>query len=115
MAEKITPPSEGVSTYFRWSAVAALGTIVTPAANTSGVRVSFAQAACNAGTHHRIMTKASAPTGFGDAGAGTVVFALTGTSGIRAGEFVIPPGIGLYEQPFDAAANTLAAINYEVL
>lgn len=117
LVSAVTPKSLSVG-YYRESATAALGTIVAPASNTAGVEVyaAFVMHGTN-GQTCRVMAKTTAPANALDATANTLATALAGYSVIGSSgfPFLLPAGMGLYEQSSGAAANSLVAVNYRIL
>jgi hypothetical protein len=103
------------STYVRSSALAALSTIVTPAANVRGVWVYHALVDGNT-LSISLMSKASAPVSENDTAACHLVRANTAYVFVTLDTPVfLPPGIGLYEQAGAATSSTRVHVIYEVL
>lgn len=99
---------------------ASLRTIVTPAANTKGVLVLFCSISTDGGTDDsRLMYKASAPATWDDAAAVTLLQTVKGSAELRKIErqapFVLPAGMGLYQQSAGATNITGAQVAYSVL
>lgn len=95
-----------------------LQTLVTPAANTNGIRVDADGVVVTGSTGQcRFMAKTSAPASIGDMSARTINWYHITTSARTGGSpqypFIIPAGEGLY---FQADATSIqATIDYEVL
>lgn len=116
----IMSPRELVTGYFYQAAVATLQTVVTPAANTAGVRIDSAVMHSASG-FGRIMAKTSAPSSVTDTAARTIAqYTSMGASNVQAesrytgDSILLPAGEGLYHQ-VNGAYQNYVSINYEVL
>ncbi len=119
LVSAITPPPVRATPYFRLSSSAALNTIVTPAANTAGVRVSRGYISSSNQVRARLMMKQTAPTSWNDSAAVTLAMADS-AAGVQFplmwdNEFIVPAGWGLYEQGEGAGNFTSVSFGYEVL
>lgn len=114
--DSITPTTVCHTPYFRWSASSALGTLVAPASNVSGIVVYGYGFVGDGSSSVRIMTKTSAPSAWNDATADSigVHFRSSVQFQNRVLPILIPSGKGLYEQA-EAATTTGVWIDYEVL
>lgn len=107
-----------VTSYQRTSAASALNTIVTPAANVSGVEITNLALRADNSAQVRVMIKQTAPAAWSD---GTVIARIIATGGSQyqshnmAQRLKIPGGYGLYEQSDSATGTTAVDLAYEVL
>ena len=110
--------NKSVLSYFYVNNTSGLQTVVSPGANTAGIRIDLAAVTSEQTT--RIMAKSSAPTAWNDTGAMTL--ALCDAAGnnsaplstIAAAPIIVPAGMGLYVQSNANTVNNIS-INYEVL
>ena len=112
----ITPPTSKTTSFRRESASAALDTIVTPAANTAGIYISYACVG-NVTDSMRLMIKTSAPATWAD-GAAIVVAPKNGTSAKVSNQIrgvIVPAGYGLYAQADAAGGSTSVEVTYALL
>lgn len=119
MIGRLTPPLIPATGYYRRSVSSALSTIVTPAANTKGIRLG-PRVVTSYGDACRLMIKTSAPSAWNDSAAVTVlrsevVSAVGNQHAEDSVEYVVPAGYGLYEQAEGVAASTSVTVAYEVL
>ncbi len=114
-APTITPFSLATC-YVRNSASAALGTIVAPASNVNGIRFLRAVISVAGAENVRIMAKSSAPAGWADATANTLLAGCEAAGSIVTDNpILIPAGLGLYEQAGGGAIVTRVFAEYQVL
>ncbi len=117
LVSAITPPEHAQTGYRRNSISSALNTIVAPAANTAGVRVSYAS--LSAYDHDvRMMIKQSAPATYQDGTAllNSEINAVSAErTNYRTDEFIVPAGFGIYEQASGATNLTSVELAYQVL
>ena len=104
----------GTAGYFRGDTSAALGTIVAPASNTKGIRVTAISLYMPVNDQIRVMIKQTAPTSAVDAAAVTLAMKSINAGIATAMPVVIPPGWGLYEQ-CSVASVAQVHVAYEVL
>ena len=104
----------GTTGYLRRDSSAALGTIVAPASNTKGIRVTAISLYTPINEPIRVMIKQTAPTSAADPAAVTLAMKNLNAGIAAAMPVVIPPGWGLYEQ-YNAAAVSGVEVAYEVL
>mgnify|MGYP001568156797 CR=1 FL=1 len=107
------PKKLGPSFYHRRDTSAGVNTIVAPAANTKGIRVSFVELYNSGATATAVLAKATTPTAYDDSGAQVILEGLAVVS-VRDDEFVIPPGIGLFDAS-NAVGLNFVAVSYEVI
>ncbi len=117
----LTPVSIGSTAYYRNSSSAALNTIVAPASNTNGIKITSVGLKSN-GTGINVMVKESAPTSYSDgrsviyqdrAGSSANYNALS--TAIVAMPILVPAGVGLYEQCQSSGTPSAVFLSYEVL
>lgn len=118
IADPLTPHSLSGTGYWRLSASAALNTIVTPAANINGVKIT-AYSLYSYNAHVRLIAKTAAPATWDD-GIG-LFYHYTDTAAaarVKNGTnlpIIIPPGFGLYEMADTAGSVSGCGIAHEVL
>lgn len=101
--------------YRRGSSSAALNTIVTPAANINGVKITALTLSKVVAGEMRCMIKQSAPASYDD-GIGIAFDIGTGDlDNLVSLPLLVPAGWGLYEQASSAANGSTIDIAYEVL
>ncbi len=118
MPTRIMPNALRTTPYHRWSASAALNTVVPPASNIAGIVVGPGYLHTQGGgTYARLMAKASAPASIDDATALTLHAHAANDVYSKSwdGFLIVPPGLGLYEQNSSAAGNSGCDFGYEVL
>lgn len=117
LAGRSLPKKLATIFYGDFQASAALQTVVSPASNTKGIRVSYIQA--KAPTHIVcISAKSSAPSGTMDSTSNVLLYvegAVSGKFHKREDEFIIPPGLGLYAKTSNNEVGLEVHIDYEVL
>ncbi len=95
-----------------------LKTVVAPSSNLRGVLIQTAEAWAWGSITVRVMFKQTAPVGFADVAAGTLMYA-PGTSAngrmVNTSGLIIPAGFGLYHQSSNNTNTSYCAINYKLL
>ena len=96
-------------------ASAALQTLITPAANTGGIKIYGVTTQAGTGISVRMMYKASAPASFDDTAAGTIQWSdQSVVHTTLALPIVVPAGQGVYFQS-SGAINSRYGLEYEAL
>lgn len=118
--DEVKPTILGETSYNRYSASSAMNTIVTPAANINGIRLTSVTLYNAVSAFSSLLFKTSAPTGFNDGNVIGYSYAYE-AGGVQRSHIltvmpvVIPAGYGLYEGSNSASNITAVSLTYDLL